>query len=67
MSADSKDSYDVFKWIKNKVIPSIVNLDHINGVKNLISNFERMYPDQTLIILLLNDELNKKKKDYGII
>lgn len=67
MSASNKDSYEVFKWIKNKVIPSIKSIDHIDTTNNLILNFEKMYQHQTLLILLLNDELNEKKKLYGLI
>lgn len=67
MSASNKDSYEVFKWIKNKVIPSIKSIDHIDTTNNLILNFEKMYQHQTLLILILNDELNEKKKLYGLI
>jgi hypothetical protein len=48
MAAKSKNKYDVFNWIKDKVIPSIQNYQQSLTCEKLIDNFDRMYIDREL-------------------
>lgn len=48
MAAKSKNKYDVFNWIKDKVIPSCVNEEQKISTANLIDQFEKQYGDYEL-------------------
>jgi hypothetical protein len=48
MAAKSKNKYDVFNWIDNKVIPSCKTFEQKNSTRNLICNFEKIYDDKEL-------------------
>ena len=39
MAAKSKNKYDVFNWIKDKVIPSCTNIQQNLTCEKLINNF----------------------------
>jgi hypothetical protein len=60
MGAKSKNKYDVYVWIKDKVIPSCKNNKQCDSTRNLIWNFEKTYNDRELTSEL-NLELNWKK------
>ena len=48
MAAKSKNKYDVFNWIKDKIIPSIQNYQQSLSCEKLIGNFEKIYNDREL-------------------
>ena len=48
MAAKSKNKYDVYNWIKDKVIPSCTNIPQLTTCDNLINNFENIYNDREL-------------------
>jgi hypothetical protein len=48
MAAKSKNKYDVFNWIKDKVIPSCVNWNQYETTDKLIWQFEKQYGDYKL-------------------
>lgn len=48
MAGKSKNKYDVYRWIRDQVIPSCKNPDHQLTTYRLIDNFERTYNDQGL-------------------
>ena len=48
MAAKSRNKYDVFKWIKDEVIPSCVNHKQYETTRNLIWQFEKQYDDHKL-------------------
>ena len=48
MAAKSKNKYDVYNWIKDKVIPSCTNIRQLTTCDNLINNFENIYNDREL-------------------
>ena len=48
MAAISKNKYDVYLWIKDKVIPSCNNIQQLTTCENLINNFENIYNDREL-------------------
>jgi hypothetical protein len=48
MAAKSKNKYDVFKWIKDEVIPSCVNYKQYETTRNLIWHFDKIYGDNDL-------------------
>lgn len=49
MAANSKNKFDVYVWIKHKVIPSCNTLDQKRSAENLIDNFHRLYKDYDLV------------------
>lgn len=59
MAAKSKNKYDVFNWIKDKVIPSCTMYVHINATDKLIWQFEKQYSDWALtreLTIILNHQ-----------
>lgn len=54
MAANSKNKFDVYVWIKHKVIPSCKTLDQKRSADNLIYNFEKVYQDKKLTRDLTN-------------
>lgn len=48
MAAKSKNKYDVFKWIKDEVIPSCTNFRQYQTTRNLIWQFDKIYDDYYL-------------------
>jgi hypothetical protein len=48
MGAKSKNKYDVYVWIKDKVIPSCKNFKQYDSVHNLVYSFEKIYNDREL-------------------
>ena len=68
MAAISKNKYDVYLWIKDKIIPSCTNIRQLTTCENLINNFEKKYNDRELTRELMLDSftyhgivLEKKK------
>jgi hypothetical protein len=60
MAAKSKNKYDVFNWIMNKVIPSCKTSKQYQTTRKLIWQFEKMYDDYELtrkLMLELNYEI----------
>jgi hypothetical protein len=55
MAAKSKNKYDVFNWIKDKVIPSCKTLQQSVVCEKLIHNFQEVYNDYELTRLLMLD------------
>lgn len=64
MAGVSKNKYDVYNWIKNKVIPSCEkgNLKHHSVCNELINNFLKSYNDYKLTTVLR--KLNNAKAKY---
>lgn len=60
MAAKSKNKYDVYVWIKDKVIPSCKTYKQCDSVHRLIWNFEKIYNDRELT-RELNSELTWKQ------
>jgi hypothetical protein len=48
MAAISKNKYDVYLWIKDKVIPSCNNIQQLTTCEDLINNFKKKYNDSEL-------------------
>jgi hypothetical protein len=48
MAGKSKNKYDVYTWIKDKVIPSCITPIHIVVCNKIISNFDKTYDDYPL-------------------
>ena len=61
MAGVSKNKYDVYNWIKQKVIPSSEkgNIKHYLACDKLIYNFSKIYGDYELTIALR--KLNRYK------
>jgi hypothetical protein len=55
MAAKSKNKYDVFNWIKDKVIPSCKTLQQNLVCEKLIRNFQEVYDDYELTRELMNE------------
>ena len=48
MASNSKNKYDVYLWIKDKVLPSCINIQQLTTCEKLIDNFENIYNDREL-------------------
>jgi hypothetical protein len=48
MAASSINKYDIYLWIKDKVIPSCNNIQQLTTCENLINNFDKLYDDREL-------------------
>lgn len=48
MAAKSKSKYDVYRWIRDQIIPSCKTIYQKQTARNLISNFHKQYNDQPL-------------------
>ena len=72
MAAKSNNKYDVYFWIRDKVIPSCITIQQNLVCDKLIRQFEKVYKDYdlsrelTFICIgqdcIVIDKSNKKKK-----